>query len=214
MPPKKRAVQKRTPGFTTTDKEVHDALDTVRPVAERVYRKLHQRMNVKRGDRVVFPTWEQLISDTGISNRRTLDKAIKELESVGLIAVDRSYNPDLQRRNVNRYYISTSQEISQWQNYQKPVANLPKASGKSATVTRMKRTSMNLTSMNKGTVGSKGKKKELNNPPSPLPPSPGATNQKEKGQWQNGTGSESADERKRRRMEWEMKQKHPTKGEA
>ena len=167
MPPRKKTVQKRTPGFTTTDKEIHDLLDTVRPVAERVYRKLYQRINAKRGDRIVFPTWEQLISDTGISNRRTLDRAIKELESVGLIVVDRTYNKDLQRKNVNRYYIVPTDKLGQWQIYQKPVANLQKPSGKSATVTRMKRTSMNITKMKKG-----AKAKKVNgdlNSPSPLP---------------------------------------------
>jgi hypothetical protein len=208
--PRKKTVQ-RTPGFTTTDKEIHDVLDTVRPVAERVYRKLTQRVNVKRGDRIVYPTWEQLISETGISNRRTLDKAIKELESAGLIVVDRSYNPDLKRSNVNRYYVVPTSELSQWQNYQKPVAILQKPSGKSATVTRTKRTSMNITRMNKGTQGiSKGSKRS--NSPSPLPIrlSPDV-NKHEQGQWQNGTGSGarmlSADEVKRRQEEGHKKQR-------
>ena len=211
MPPRKKTVQKRTPGFTTTDKEIHDLLDTVRPVAERVYRKLYQRINAKRGDRIVFPTWEQLISDTGISNRRTLDRAIKELESVGLIVVDRTYNKDLQRKNVNRYYIVPTDKLGQWQIYQKPVANLQKPSGKSATVTRMKRTSMNITRMNKGTGSSKKESKRSNSSlPSPSLLLPDA-NKHEQGQWQNGTGSGarmlSPDEVRQRQVEWDKQQR-------
>lgn len=219
MPPRKKTVQKRTPGFTTTEKEIHDVLDTIRPVAERVYRKLHQRINAKRGDRIVFPTWEQLISDTGISNRRTLDRAIKELESAGLVVVDRSYNKDLHRKNVNQYYIVPALQVSQWQIYQKPVANLQKPSGKSATVTRMKRTRMNITRMKKGAKAKK-EKKDLNSSSTPLPVrlSPDV-NKQEKGQWQNGTGSVipvraaavTQDEARRRQDEWEKKQRKPRK---
>jgi hypothetical protein len=214
--PRKKTVQKRTPGFTTIDKEIHDVLDTIRPVAERVYRKLTQRVNIKRGDRTAYPTWEQLITETGISNRRTLDRAIKELESAHLIVVDRSYNADLKRKNVNRYYIVPTSELSQWQIYQEPVANLQKASGKTATVTRMKRTSMNITRMNKGTGDKKKKKVVVPSSPSPLPVSlmPGV-NKHEQGQWQNGTGSGvralSVDEIKQRQIEWDKKQRKTKK---
>jgi hypothetical protein len=155
MPPrKKKAVQKRTPGFTTIDKEVHDLLDTVRPVAERLYRKLHQRVNIARGDHRVYPDWDQLINDTGIKHRNTLSAAIKELEAAGLILVERTYNKELKKRNVNRYYIVPTKELPKYQIYQNPVSNLQKPSIKNRTVTRMKRTRMNITKMNKGNLKS------------------------------------------------------------
>jgi hypothetical protein len=162
--PRKKIVQKRTPGFTTTDKEVHDLLDTVRPVAERLYRKLQQRVNIKRGDHKVYPNWDQLIHDTGIKHRNTLSAAIKELETAGLILVERTYDKELKKRNVNRYYIVPTKELPKYQIYQNPVSNLQKPSIKNRTVTSMKGTRTNITKTNKGNLKPKKEKESSLHP--------------------------------------------------
>lgn len=207
MPRKKKVnAHKRTPGFTTIEKEVHDLLDTVRPIAERVYRKLHQRINIKRGDHKAFPTFEQLQRDTRITNHTSLAKAIKELEDVGLIVVERSYNPDLQRKNVNVYKVVPTQELSHVQIVPEPRTKSKNPTYKSVRITRMKRTRMNVTKTKKGTLqeSPQGKGKSAN---------ADANTKKEKGHVQNRTGSMpvrvtqlSADEIRERQAVWEAKQ--------
>jgi hypothetical protein len=102
----------RTNGFTTYDLEVHEVLDCISPNAERLYRKLLQRMNTKRGDREVFPSRQRLLSDCGFTQSKTLTRAILELERFQLISVVRPSKQDAQQKHTsNRYFLIEPQDL-------------------------------------------------------------------------------------------------------
>jgi hypothetical protein len=99
----------RTNGFTVYDAEVHAVLDRVSPNTERMYRKLLQRMNHKRGDREVFPSWKMMQSDCGFTADQ-LSKALKEAEHFRLISVERPSRADAVQKHAHNIYTLTSSE--------------------------------------------------------------------------------------------------------
>lgn len=102
--------QKRTNGFTTYDAELHAILDCVSPNAERLYRKLFQRVNHKRGDREVFPEYATMREDCNFDNKQ-ISRAIKELEHFQLISVKRGYNEEKKRRATNVYFLTLPNQL-------------------------------------------------------------------------------------------------------
>lgn len=100
---------KRTNGFTTYDAEVHAVLDCVSPKVEKLYRKLLQRMNIKRGDRLVYPDYEQLMKDTGFA-KATLSSAIQEAVHFRLVSVTKRHGKAGTYDN-NVYYLSPVEQL-------------------------------------------------------------------------------------------------------
>lgn len=104
---KKKESNELEAGFRLFTKEEAEILDKVSPQALAVYWHLKKRINHLRGDDMAFPGGKTLLTELGYSSKSkaTLTKILGELEDVGLVRVERSYNSETRRWNTNKYYL-------------------------------------------------------------------------------------------------------------
>lgn len=98
---------RRKPGFRTYEVELMAVLDCVSPDAERLYRKLWQRVNLTKGDGRAWPSWQTIRKDCGGWGFGRLSKAIKELEYFRLMTVVRPDEDKALSEHAHNDYILT-----------------------------------------------------------------------------------------------------------
>lgn len=116
--------------FTKIDNCILEYVPLMKGNTLKVYLVLASRVNHRRKDNKVWPSYNSLMKDTGIKDRHAISTAIKELEDLRLIEIEREL------RHSNIYKVCYPEYLMR-KSTLASVEHRTRASGENRTLTRV-----------------------------------------------------------------------------